>query len=699
VADSQENIAVNKVDIACLCGVFLLLLCVLRPFGNFPINDDWAYARAAFTLAQTGRLEICAWPSMTQVAHILWGALFCKLFGASFVTLRISTMVLSLCSIVLTYLLLIECRSPRWFALLAAATILANPIFLVLSCTYMTDVTFFCMQVLSIWMFLRAEHRRSLPCYIVAIVSSVAATLIRQIGLVVPVAFALAIMWRARRRLNWLVICASIAPVLVAGLSLHGYEEWLKSSGQWSGRYRFLDQTLSDYLASGRYLSTLLEVRYFILQCGLWLTPLVLARLPAAINTRRRLLVFAIVLVLLTICLNDGLLFVSKGNVLNAYGLGPFEWKDVNALLENSGQIGSLPYGFWLVLTDLGLAMAVGFISLLATQRSNAASYSSSNQSEHTLFAVLIVLLNGACLFISTPIFDRYYIQFLPALIMLIAPTSVAACERKTFSRLACVVGCFAVFSVAAVHDYLAINQARWDLLNELTQRLHVTPRQIDGGIEFNGFYLFDPYYIQKPGCDPWWVDADRYAVTFGPLPGYKLFETRPCQLWLLSAPARVCLLERVNDKLRIKRLDIPQQQDESPERFASAANTILLLQQRTDFVSKCSALFSGVTNDAAYSLDVRGEDPQINLNVPLPSDSRPKQLCLDMQVPHRTLFQIFYSNGESQPFSEGRSIQKTLEAGRRLVYLELPADCVKLRIDPGNTPGVYKLYRLEIRD
>jgi 4-amino-4-deoxy-L-arabinose transferase-like glycosyltransferase len=696
------------VDILCLCALFLVLVCVVRPFGNFPLNDDWAYARGAFALARSGRLEICAWTSMTQVAHLVWGALFCKLFGASFVTLRASIMVLSQCSIVFLYLLLIECRAPRWFALLAAATTLTNPIFVLLSYTYMTDVSYFCMQVLSIWMFLRAEHRRSLSCYVAAVLASLVATLIRQIGVVVPLAFALTIIWRNRKRLNWMVICASIAPVLAAALALHGFEGWLKESGQWSGRYRFLDQTLLDYFSTFRYKDTLLEFRYFALQCGLWLTPLVLCRLPDVLGGRRhigrpykasgRVIAFGIALTAVILCCNDGLISVDKGNVLNTYGLGPFELKDLKTLGEGSQRIGSLPYGFWLALTDVGLAMAVGFAAVLGIEWKSCRCRSSSFAKDRVLFAALIVLLNGICLFISTPIFDRYYLQFLPSLIMLLVPTFDVALEWSAQTISVCTVGAFAMFSVAAVHDYLSINEARWELLKELTQRQHVSPRQIDGGFEFNGYYLFDPYYIQKPGCDTWWVDDDRYAVTLGPLPDYKLLSARPCHLWLVPAPQQVYMMERADNKRRIGGGDIAQQQQDRPDLFAAASRTICLLQRRAEFLSQCSPRNCDVSDGPDYALDVRGEDPQINLNDPLTPDGQSKQLCLDVQAPHRTLFQVFYSNTDSPYFSEGCSIQKVIDAGRRRIYFELPAGCRHLRIDPGNSPGIYKLFRLELR-
>ena len=35
-----------------------LVACVVGPWGNYPINDDWQYAHVAKQLAQTGRLTV-----------------------------------------------------------------------------------------------------------------------------------------------------------------------------------------------------------------------------------------------------------------------------------------------------------------------------------------------------------------------------------------------------------------------------------------------------------------------------------------------------------------------------------------------------------------------------------------------------------------------------------------------------------------
>src|SRR5207249_2935668 len=123
------------------------------------------------------------------VVQVLWGALFCKLFGTSFTVLRASTLVLALSGVIATYAAARELGARRSVAFVVAAAVAVNPVYLLLSCTFMTDVPFFALAAVALWGFVRALRRGSSSALVVATVASVLATLIRQFGLVLPVAF------------------------------------------------------------------------------------------------------------------------------------------------------------------------------------------------------------------------------------------------------------------------------------------------------------------------------------------------------------------------------------------------------------------------------------------------------------------------------------------------------------------------------
>lgn len=112
----------------------------------------------------------------------------------------------------------------------------------------------------------------------------------------------------------------------------------------------------------------------------------------------------------------------------------------------------------------------------------------------------------------------------------------------------------YAVFSVAATHDYLAWNKTRWIATNDLMQKDKISPRQIDGGYEFNGWYLYDPKYHHDPKKSWWWVVDDEYVIASGPVSGYEELRRYAFQRWLLQRPSAVIVLKKSQSPERINR-------------------------------------------------------------------------------------------------------------------------------------------------
>ena len=51
------------------------------------------------------------------------------------------------------------------------------------------------------------------------------------------------------------------------------------------------------------------------------------------------------------------------------------------------------------------------------------------------------------------------------------------------------------ILTIGATHDYLSWNRVRWQALHNLMQEPQISPNDIDGGFEFNGWYLYDYKY------------------------------------------------------------------------------------------------------------------------------------------------------------------------------------------------------------
>jgi len=59
------------VALACL---HLAIVAIVEPRGDFPLNDDWAFAHSAQWLLGEGRIRLSEWVAMNLVPQTLAGA-------------------------------------------------------------------------------------------------------------------------------------------------------------------------------------------------------------------------------------------------------------------------------------------------------------------------------------------------------------------------------------------------------------------------------------------------------------------------------------------------------------------------------------------------------------------------------------------------------------------------------------------------
>ena len=166
-----------------LVTVWAVMWWATEPLGEFPLNDDWVYAKSVNSILETGDFRL-SYSDANAFAQAYWGALFCLPFGFSFLALRISTCVLAAVGISAFYLLLREIGGRRWSALVGALTLATNPLYLQLSDTYMTDVSFIALFSGSLWLYVRGIKHDSWPLLVGAFAAGYVALLIRQFALV-----------------------------------------------------------------------------------------------------------------------------------------------------------------------------------------------------------------------------------------------------------------------------------------------------------------------------------------------------------------------------------------------------------------------------------------------------------------------------------------------------------------------------------
>ena len=180
----------------------------VNPLGEFPSVDDWSYVSAVRALVNDGQIKFSDWTATNLISQVFWGALFALPFGASYTVLRISTLVAAFLAAAALYMIIRQMERPIYVALLAALSLLFNPVFLG-SPFLMSDVPFVAAQT-GAMLFLMAGLRsgsafKSAAGWFLATI----ALLCRQVGFAIPIAYGGAYLIKRGWRLDHLIIAAA----------------------------------------------------------------------------------------------------------------------------------------------------------------------------------------------------------------------------------------------------------------------------------------------------------------------------------------------------------------------------------------------------------------------------------------------------------------------------------------------------------
>jgi hypothetical protein len=541
-------------------GLFWAFLLVLtNPLGDFPLNDDWVYALAVQSLLETGRFSLPSAASVNVFAQAYWGALFCLPFGFSFTALRVSTIVLGTGGIFALYLLLRELGIQRRLALVGAFNLAVNPIYLELSASFMTDVPFTALVTTSLWLYVRGVRRKSATSLSGAFALAFVTILIRQFGLVLPLAFGVAHI--ARKGLKVRVFATAVLP-FVLGIALHvTYEHWLVATGRTPsvshllpGPAFFIVRNAAHLIAISLYVGLYMAPLLACLTLA-WRSPLADGNSSRTSSLWRPFAALVALLVALA-PLGNMLPGPGFGNILIPSGLGPLTLRDTFLLGLNRPTISSVVTILWDVTTALSACSTV--LVVLATAHMAAKVAQNLLRPEGVGDAwpqVLVLTLTGAyagaVLLAGTQalILDRYLMPFIVPLsaVLLMEPRPSLPVRKWSLRAVPCflLLALYAALSSLATHDYIAWNRARWRATDFLL-RAGVTPHHIDGGYEFNGWHLHSPGYRVSPGKSYWWVDDDEYVVASGALTGYEELARFGFSRWLGFSESSVLVLHRV---------------------------------------------------------------------------------------------------------------------------------------------------------
>jgi len=530
--------------LAILLALHLAIVAIVQPRGDFPLNDDWAYAHSVQWLLAEGRIRLSDWVGMNLVPQTLAGGLVVRVAGFSFEALRHLTQVVALFVMAAAYFWFRAARLEPGSALVATAALVAFPAWPVLANSYMTDLYGLALALPAATLFLKELEQPSRNGIVAATVLSVVGVLERQVILVIPFAFMVAWLW-TRRALDRGTIVRGVAPfaaVVVVEAAFHAY--LVLGPGLPSG-----------HLLHGRVVSMSLQA----LRNEGGVVPWILANfatLPAylgffsigwlawwGMSGAKAIHKVAVIVGGAAIAAAAfGLGWFPPyraGYIIDAAGIGPLLLYDSLrglAPLDRSAGILwraiALPTAF---ATAALIVMLLSWVVALARRGRSA---------DPAPIFVLVVVAANVGPFLVTDYFDRYLLYVLPFLFVLWARWGAPATARWPQALAAAwIVGAIAL-SAVATRDYFSWNRARWDAIS-MAERLGANPDAIDGGYEYNADRRFETRARVPDGKSWWWVADDRYVVAFSEVPGYDVVETWRVRHWLPRSPSEVKLLRR----------------------------------------------------------------------------------------------------------------------------------------------------------
>lgn len=536
-ATSISDAAVETAYCLGLVIVWAMMVLTVHPAGDFPLADDWAYADSVRALLDDGVVAHRPWTPAVSISHTLWGAAFSSLFGFSFETLRAATLVLGLAGIVSTYGLLRELELPSQLSFIGALTVTVNPVYFALAGTFMTDVSFYAMSVVAVWSFTRTFNRESTRAFWIGTAAAVAATMNRQIGIAIPMAFAVVASISGRPP-SWL---RRILPLVLACGALIAWDRFVRRQGGPT-----LDANVKLAEAADFLSGPILEVAKRSIQnaivmglyIGLFALPYIvsLAATSRLATYRHAGAVIAGLTMILTVaCLMAGLNMPALppvGSFLLPTGIGPLTLRDTGILHLPS--VPSAPMGARVALTAASVVGCIVVLALLVKRAVPVATPNGLRDRPALAFLVITGLLWAAPQLISF-YFDRYLLPLVPLTMALIGPPQLIDGDPHSHSLK--IVIPFLLFSawlsVAGVHDYLGWNQARLSAAQWLAETQGADASVIDGGFEWNAWRSYDPQFVPRSKKSWWWVADDRWVIAFGPIEGREEVHRSKYRRWL----------------------------------------------------------------------------------------------------------------------------------------------------------------------
>lgn len=540
-----------------------MALSIIGVSGDFPLNDDWAYAEGVrHVLAGDGL--VLPYVNAAAVAHVALGVVAVKLWGYSYATLRLCSILVTFAGATAFYLAAGYLRIPRYPATFLALVYAANPILVNITFGFMSDSTGLALNMIFFACLLFALSRKSTTAMIAAFLVLALAVSVRQSALIFVLLSPLCLSKRFGESPNRFAVF--LIAITLPCLSLWYCDKLLLTaqldSGSSYNDYEIVRQahfsTLAKLLFSGP--SMLLPAIGALGQVFCYLALFCIPALPVllfSISSAFRQPAFAAkrTIGLAFLLLSSSLVTISICHQTMPFSENIWRFTTIGAqgilgIIRNPLSMHSRMI-LTLVSFVFAIPLVISFSWLVSLLRMKPLSWR---------VLVLVVSLFAGLGFLTLETFvlcsDRYYL-------IVLGPTLLAVGFFVSRFRHAMITPIsialllvFSIYSVAGSQEYLSSNRARWRALDWLEAR-GLRASEIDGGYEYNVLRKLDVYTSKYRGDPPrdkwrWWpIRGEKYLISYSPVPGYKTVHTEQYFSCLDFKTRDIKVLEHIIDDLK----------------------------------------------------------------------------------------------------------------------------------------------------
>lgn len=534
----------NKTAIGILLLVWAIVELLIFPIGEFPLNDDWCYAIPVRDLINGEKLRIVNWGSMTLLTQIGWGYLFSTIFGFSFLTLRISVIVLGIIGSIHLYLLIENATKNKSIGIFFALLFLLNPLQISLSNTFMTDIPFCTFSIVSLF-YIKKMYDTNFDIKYVFLVNIllISTILLRQLGLFICIGMFCSVFWMKEKK----HIFYAILPLVLGIIILNIYEHWLVISGNSTNNYYNTKSLIADILGKipQMFFQLFHRLGLSFQYIGVALLPIVLPQAYYYVKNIKyekwkiTIPFFIVFLIPIIRAISD----FPYGNVLMTNALGSKVLYDIFLFKYYDTQNNAISTLVFKLLGFIGgISLLISLLKLFFSTETKIRK----NEPFETVIIFSILAYFG--LLVSAPAyFDRYCLPmfFLFLILFSFRINTITLLKYNAFAILYFVI--LTTFSILTTKDYFRWNRIKKQAFDEVLNTEKLTPEQIHAGIDYTMWLTYE-----HKNASTWKEKFDLgnqpYIIAFTKnISPFTVYKSYPYKRTYLPSNDTIFVLKRIN--------------------------------------------------------------------------------------------------------------------------------------------------------